>query len=39
VVEREGARFEVPFVTELVPEVDVTGGFVVVNLIEGLIEQ
>lgn len=39
VIEKDGARFEIPFVTELVPEVDVTGGYVVVNLIEGLIEQ
>jgi 16S rRNA processing protein RimM len=38
VIEGEGTRFEVPFVTELVPDVDLAGGFVVVNPIEGLIE-
>lgn len=38
VIVGEGTRFEVPFVTELVPEVDVSGGYVVVNRIEGLIE-
>lgn len=36
VIERDGARFEVPFVDELVPEVDIAGGFVEVNEIEGL---
>jgi 16S rRNA processing protein RimM len=38
VIESEGTSFEVPFVADLVPEVDVIGGFVVVNMIEGLIE-
>jgi 16S rRNA processing protein RimM len=38
VIEGEGTKFEVPFVTELVPDVDLAGGFVVVNPIEGLIE-
>jgi ribosomal 30S subunit maturation factor RimM len=37
VVERQGRRFEVPFVKELVPVVDIEGGFVVVEEIEGLI--
>lgn len=36
VVERGGLRFEVPFVDELVPEVDLVGGFVLINEIEGL---
>ena len=38
VIEGDGTKFEVPFVTELVPDVDLAGGFVVVNPIEGLIE-
>lgn len=33
----DGTTFEVPFVPELVPEVDVEGGYVVVAPIEGLI--
>lgn len=36
VVEREGVRFEVPFVGDLVPVVDLDGGFVQVVEIEGL---
>ena len=36
VVEREDTRFEVPFVKELVPVVDVESGYVEVNEIEGL---
>lgn len=36
VIEREGSRFEVPFVDELVPTVDLEGGFVQVAEIEGL---
>lgn len=36
VVERDGRRFEVPFVDELVPVVDVDGGYVEVVEIEGL---
>jgi 16S rRNA processing protein RimM len=36
VIERSGTRFEVPFVDELVPVVDVAGGFVEVVEIEGL---
>lgn len=36
VIERSGARFEVPFVDELVPEVDIAGGYVEVVEIEGL---
>lgn len=38
VVDAKEGRFEVPFVAALVPEVDVSGGFVVVSPIEGLIE-
>ncbi|HJS71944.1 MAG TPA: ribosome maturation factor RimM [Acidimicrobiia bacterium] len=36
VIERDGARFEVPFVGELVPVVDLDIGFVEVVEIEGL---
>ncbi len=36
VVERDEERFEVPFVDELVPVVDVPGGFVEIVEIEGL---
>lgn len=36
VVERSGNIFEVPFVDELVPVVDVAGGYVVIAEIEGL---
>ncbi len=36
VVEREGARFEVPFVAALVPVVDPERGFVEIVEIEGL---
>ena len=36
VIERDGVRFEVPFVDELVPTVDVEGGYVEVIEIEGL---
>lgn len=36
VVEREGMSFEVPFVDDLVPTVDVDEGFVVIEEIEGL---
>ncbi|MGH3649981.1 MAG: ribosome maturation factor RimM [Acidimicrobiia bacterium] len=36
VVERGDSRFEVPFVDELVPLVDVEGGFVEIVEIEGL---
>ncbi len=39
VIEREGSRFEVPFVSELVPLVDVRGGFVEIVEIEGLSQQ
>lgn len=38
VVERDGTRFEVPFVDELVPVVDLESGFVEVVEIEGLTE-
>lgn len=36
VIERRGSRFEVPFVEELVPVVDVEEGYVEVVEIEGL---
>lgn len=36
VVERGDTRFEVPFVDELVPTVDISGGFVEIVEIEGL---
>lgn len=36
VVERRGIQFEVPFVDELVPVVDLDGGFVEITEIEGL---
>lgn len=36
VVERDSGRFEVPFVDELVPVVDVAGGYVEISEIEGL---
>jgi len=38
VVERDGATFEVPFVDEFVPMIDVEGGHVEVVEIEGLSE-
>ena len=38
VVERDGARFEVPFVDQFVPTIDVEGGHVEVVEIEGLSE-
>ena len=37
VIERDGSRFEVPFVDELVPVVNVEEGYVEVVEIEGLI--
>lgn len=37
VVERAGERFEVPFVTELVPVVDPEAGYVEITEIPGLI--
>lgn len=36
VVERDGARFEIPFVDELVPTVDIEAGFLEVSEIDGL---
>lgn len=36
VVDRDGVRFEVPFVDELVPVVDIEAGFVEIIEIEGL---
>jgi 16S rRNA processing protein RimM len=38
VVDAADGRFEVPFVTALVPAVEVAGGYVVIAPIEGLIE-
>lgn len=38
VIERDGIRFEIPFVDPLVPVVDVAGGFVEVIEIDGLTE-
>jgi 16S rRNA processing protein RimM len=38
VIERDGVRFEVPFVDPLVPVVDVEAGYIETNEIEGLIE-
>ncbi len=38
VVERDGTRFEIPFVDELVPTVDVEAGYVEVIEIEGISE-
>lgn len=38
VIEREGIRFEIPFVDPLVPVVDVEAGFIETAEIEGLIE-
>lgn len=35
-IERDGNRFEVPFVDELVPVVDITAGFLEIAEIEGL---
>lgn len=37
VIDAAEGRFEVPFVAALVPEVDVSGGVVVIAPIEGLI--
>lgn len=36
VVERDGARFEIPFVAALVPVVDVAAGYVEIVEIDGL---
>ncbi len=36
VIEREGARFEVPFVEAFVPVIDIGAGYVEVEEIEGL---
>lgn len=38
VIEKEGIRFEVPFVDELVPTVDLVEGFVEVVELSGLTE-
>lgn len=38
VIERDGVRFEVPFVDALVPVVDVDGGYVEIIEIEGITE-
>jgi 16S rRNA processing protein RimM len=37
-IERDGGRFEIPFVIDLVPVVDVEGGFVEIVEIPGLTE-
>lgn len=37
VIEKDGAIFEVPFVAELVPVVDVDAGYLEIVVIEGLI--
>lgn len=37
VIEREGATFEVPFVAELVPVVDLEAGYVEIVVIDGLL--
>ena len=39
VIERDGNRFEVPFVDPLVPVVDIDAGFVEVDEPEGLTEE
>lgn len=39
VIERRSVRFEIPFVDELVPVVDLDAGFVEIEEIEGLTEQ
>jgi 16S rRNA processing protein RimM len=36
VIERDGTRFEVPFVSELMPVIDLDAGFVEIVEIEGL---
>lgn len=38
VIERDGTRFEVPFVEALVPVVDLDGGYVEIVEIEGLAD-
>lgn len=38
VIDREGASFEIPFVDDLVPLVDVATGYVEVVVLPGLIE-
>ena len=38
VIERDGVRFEIPFVDAFVPVVDVDGGYVETTEIEGLTE-
>jgi 16S rRNA processing protein RimM len=35
-IDRDGSTFEVPFVRAMVPVVDIDGGFVVIEEIEGL---
>lgn len=37
-IERSGSRFEVPFVDDLVPVVDVAGGYVEVVEVDGITE-
>lgn len=38
VIEREGTRFEIPFVADLVPVVDISVGYVEIVELPGLIE-
>ena len=38
VTKNDGAELLVPFVHQIVPEVDIAGGFVVVELPDGLAE-
>ena len=39
VIEKDEVTFEVPFVDELVPVVDVDAGFVEITMIEGLLPE
>lgn len=39
VVELSGVRFEIPFVDDLVPVVDVASGFVEIVPVEGLVPE
>ena len=39
VIERDGVKFELPFVQALVPVVDVDGGYIEIVEPEGLIES
>jgi 16S rRNA processing protein RimM len=37
-VDIDGHEVFIPFVTELVPEIDIAGGFVTINAVEGLLD-